>query len=37
MDATKEEAECRLRLAVAAKEVLSLGLGLLGISVPEEM
>ncbi len=37
LDATKEEAESRLRLAQAAKEVLIQGLGLLGISVPEEM
>lgn len=37
MDATPAEAASRLRLAQAAKEVLSLGLGLLGITVPEEM
>lgn len=37
MDATPEEAASRLRLARAAKQVLSQGLALLGISVPEEM
>lgn len=37
MDATPDEAASRLRLAQAAKEVLTSGLALLGISVPEEM
>ncbi len=37
MDASKEEAESRLRLAEAAKQVLSAGLRLLGIPTPEEM
>lgn len=37
MDATPEEATARLRLAQAAKDVLTLGLGLLGIQIPEEM
>ncbi|MBP9763089.1 arginine--tRNA ligase [Patescibacteria group bacterium] len=37
MDATPDEAASRLRLAQAAKQVLTLGLGLLGIAVPEEM
>lgn len=37
LDASKEEAESRLRLAVAAKQVLSQGLHLLGIPTPDEM
>ena len=37
LDATPEEAASRLRLAQAAKLVLSQGLSLLGIPVPEEM
>lgn len=37
LDASPEEAASRLRLAQAAKDVLTQGLALLGISVPEEM
>lgn len=37
LDASKEEAQARLRFAWSAKRVLTLGLGLLGIPTPDEM
>jgi arginyl-tRNA synthetase len=37
LDAPKEEKEARLRLVSAAKNVLTIGLEMLGIPVPEEM
>lgn len=37
LDATPEEASARLRLAKAAEKVLTLGLGVLGIQIPNEM